>query len=367
MLRILQVYHDFYPRRGGIEDHVLTLCRSLPPTVTNTVLTGAGCPLTREEVVEGVRTIRVGSWGRYYTPLCPAMPRYLRRLPSDVVHIHMPCPMGEMAFLLARPAVPLVLSYHNDIVRQPITKRLYRPFLRQILRRAERILVSTSAYRDTSAALKNFVDKCQVVPYGINIERFRPTPGVMRQARELQSRFTRPIILFVGRLCYYKGLEYLIPAMEKLDAALLIVGTGRMEKDFRRLIGRHGGEVHLVGFVRDHELPAYYYASQMVILPSTARSEAFGLVQLHAQACSRPVIATDLPGVSTVTIHGKTGLIVPPRSTEAIVEAASQLLDSRSLREEMGSTGYRRAIELYQAHLMAERIQKVYQEVYESR
>lgn len=360
MLRILQVYHDFYPRRGGIEDHVLTLCRSLPPTIESTVLTGADTPSTREEVVEGIRTIRVGSWGRYYTPLCPAMPGYLRRVPSDVIHIHMPCPMGEMAFLLARPATPLVLSYHNDIVRQPITRRLYQPFLRRILERAQRILVSTSAYRDTSAVLKDFVGKCQIVPYGIDAERFRPTPDVMHRAQELQSRFRKPIVLFVGRLCYYKGLEYLIPAMEKLDAALLIVGTGPLEKDFQRLAGRHRGEVHLVGFVPDQELPAYYYASQIAILPSTTRSEAFGLVQLYAQACSRPVIATNLPGMSAVTVHGKTGLIIPPRSSEAIAEAVSRLLGSHEIREEMGAAGYQRVTELYQAHLMVERIREVY-------
>ena len=117
----------------------------------------------------------------------------------------------------------------------------------------------------------------------------------------------------------------------------------------------------MAGFVPDHELPAYYYASQMAVLPSTTRSEAFGLVQLQAQACSRPVIATDLPGVSTVTQHGKTGLIVPPRSSEAIVEAVSRLLRGRELREEMGAAGYRRVIDLYQAHLMAERIQEVYE------
>lgn len=366
MLRILQVYHDCYPKRGGIEDHVLTLCRSLPSTVVSTILTGADSPSTREESIEGIRTIRVGSWGRYYTPLCPSMPGYFRRVPSDIIHIHMPCPMGEMAFLVARPAVPLILSYHNDIVRQPITRRLYGPFLKRILERAEFILVSTSDYRETSMALKDFTGKCQTVPYGIDIERFHPTPSVTRKAQELQNRYAKPIILFVGRLCYYKGLEYLIPAMEKLDAALLIVGTGPLEKDFRRLAGKYGGEIHLVGFVPEQELPAYYYASQMAILPSTARSEAFGLVQLHAQACSRPVIATDLPGVSTVTVHGKTGLIVPPRSSDAIVEAASQLLGSRDLREEMGSAGYQRVTELYQAHLMAERIQEVYRKVYES-
>jgi glycosyltransferase involved in cell wall biosynthesis len=367
LLRILQVYHDFYPKRGGIEDHVLTLCQTLPPTVESTVLTGADSPATHEEVVEGIRTIRVGSWGRYYTPLCPALPGVMRRVPSDIVHIHMPCPMGEIAFLLARPDVPLILSYHNDIVRQPITRRLYAPFLRQILKRADRILVSTSAYRDTSTALKDFAGKCQVVPYGIDIERFRPTPAVMRQAQALQSRFARPIILFVGRLCHYKGLEYLIPAMEQLDAALLIVGKGPLEKDVRRLIARHGGEVHLAGFVSDQELPAYYYASQMVVFPSTIRSEAFGLVQLHAQACSHPVIASDLPGVSTVTRHGKTGLIIPPLSSEAIVDAASRLLGSSDLRQEMGSGGYRRVTELYQAQRMVERIQNIYQEVYESR
>jgi glycosyltransferase involved in cell wall biosynthesis len=316
------------------------------------------------DAVDGVPVIRAGSWGRYYTPFCPTMPLHMRRVPYDVIHIHLPCPMAVMAYLVAQPKAPLIVGYHNDIVQQRILLKLYAPFLYATLRRATRILVSSADYRDTSLMLAEFRHKCTVIPYGIELDCFDLLPQMTSHVRTLRATYPGPIVSFVGRICYYKGLEYLIPAMGEVTANLLIVGVGPLESVMRRLARRHGvaDRVHFVGAVTDSELAAYYHASDILALPSTYRSEAFGLVQLQAQACRRPVISTNLPGVSTVNVHEHTGLIVPPRSLRALAESINRLLADEGLRRRMGEAGRRQVEDQYQAATMAQRIRGVYEE-----
>lgn len=361
--RVLQIYQNYYPGRGGIEDHIRTLCHTLQGHISTTVLTSSRGAVTRCENVEGIPVIRLGSWGHYYSPFCPTMPAHLRALPADIMHVHMPCPIAELSFLLARPDTPLAVSYHNDVVQPRILVRLYEPFLRMFLQRADRILVSSEPYLHSSRFLREFTDKCELIPYGIHVEDFLPTDEVLACAARIRARCPGRIILFVGRLCYYKGLEHLIPAMQGVDATLLIVGIGPLERKFRRLAAKVKADIRFVGPVSDAELAAYYHASEVVILPSTQRSEAFGLVQLQAQACARPIITTSLPGVSSVTLHGETGLIIPPASVDAIREAIMTLLEDKFMREEMGRAGHVRVIENYQADQMAQRISRVYETI----
>jgi rhamnosyl/mannosyltransferase len=240
---------------------------------------------------------------------------------------------------------------------------MYRPFLQTILKRARRILVGTFDYLQTSPVLADFHNKCVVVPYGIEPDLFNLTQPVLAQTTTLRTTYLGPIVLFVGRICYYKGLEYLIPAMREVSATLLIVGVGPLDMTMRKLVEKHRltERVHFIGAVTDTELIGYYHASDMLVLPSTYRSEAFGLVQLQAQACGRPVISTDLPGVSTVNVHGRTGLVVPPRSSAALAAAINQLLFNRHLRHQMGLAGRRQVEDKYHITTMIERMRKVYE------
>ena len=143
-------------------------------------------------------------------------------------------------------------------------------------------------------------------------------------------------MLFVGRLVYYKGLEYLIEAMRWVpDAVLVVVGTGPLRGRLQRLSEQWlgcPGKVVFLGAVAEHDLCAWYHACDVFVLPSVELSEAFGLVQLEAMACAKPVVTTDLPtGVTYVNQHGHTGLVVPRRNSRALAEAINILLDNRQL------------------------------------
>ena len=99
-------------------------------------------------------------------------------------------------------------------------------------------------------------------------------------------------------------------------------------------------------------------------LPSVARSEAFGIVQLEAMACGKPCVSTDLPtGVPFVNQNGKTGIIVPPKNPDALAKAINTLLDDPALREKYGSYAKERVKKEFKREVMVKRIIEVYQEV----
>src|SRR5262249_4242045 len=116
-----------------------------------------------------------------------------------------------------------------------------------------------------------------------------------------------------------------------------------------------------LGDVPDEELPAYYSACEVFVLPASHRSEAFGLVQLEAMAARRPVVSTELgTGTSFVNVHGQTGLVVSPRDAGALASAISSLLRDPDRRCAMGEAGGRRVAAEFSADLMIDRIIELY-------
>jgi glycosyltransferase involved in cell wall biosynthesis len=360
--RVLHVYQDFFPKRGGIEDHILTLAQAPSDRHEHIVLVAADGPVTRRETVNGVTVIRAATYGRYYTPFCPSMPRWIKRLRPDIVHLHHPCPMAYVACLSARLSAPVVLGHHNDIVNPRALLKLYLPLQQAMMRRAGAVLVGTQDYLDTSPHLVPFRTKCRIVPYGIPLRQFTPNAGTESLAARIRRAHPGPIVLFVGRLCYYKGLDVAIDAMQNVNGTLLIVGHGPLVDDVSQSIETLGLEykVVLVGPVDDATLVAYYRACDLTILPSIYRSEAFGLVMLQAHACARPVICSDLPGLSTVNVDHRTGLLVPPGDVSGLASAINRLLHAPALRRRMGRAGRRQVEQLYGADRMARRIEEVY-------
>ncbi len=182
---------------------------------------------------------------------------------------------------------------------------LYRPFLRAVLRRAARIIVSSPELVRHAVELQDFRDKCVVVPFGVDTQRLVATDEVRARADVLRARHQTPILLFVGRLVPYKGVDVRLRALHGIEATTLLVGAGplrAMLETQARELGLSG--VRFLGAVSDAELTALYHAADLFVLPSVTRAEAFGVVQLEAMACGVPVVSTNLPsGVPWVNQH----------------------------------------------------------------
>jgi glycosyltransferase involved in cell wall biosynthesis len=251
--------------------------------------------------------------------------------------------------------VPTVLTYHSDIVRQKVALEFYKPYLRRVLQEVDLVIASSPNMVEHSPFLSEVSHKCRVVPFGIDVEKFASTPSVERRAAELREGHDRPIVLFVGRLIYYKGAEVLVRAMAKVDADLVMIGSGPLERSLRELAAemKVADRTTFLGGQPLDELVAWYHAADVFCLPSIARSEAFGLVQLEAHAAGTPVVSTDLTtGVPFVNQHEETGLVVPPDDPRALAEALRALVGDESLRERYGA----RALERVRAAFTIDRM-----------
>jgi len=368
-ITVLQIGKYYPPQKyGGMETVLSLLCSGLARAGAEvTALVSNRGPGTTVENIDGVKVVRAGSIGEVLsTSLCPGMPLLIKRLQADILHIHLPNPLAVLSYFLALPKGKLVVSYHSDIVRQSRVYRLYRPLLRRFLEKAERIVVATPCHIRYSPLLTQLKEKCVVVPFGIDRKWSTPSKHVLRKACQVKERYGVPLILFVGRLVYYKGLEYLIEAMKQIDGKALIIGTGPSEKKLKRTIQRAQvrDKVQLLGQVEEEDLLAHYYACDVFVLPSVEQSEAFGIVQLEAMACGKPVVSTNLrSGVPYVNRHGITGLVVEPRDPQSLADAVNLLLKDRGLRERLGEHGREQVRTRYCADRMVEEYFVLYEEV----
>lgn len=366
-LKILHVYKDYYPVLGGIENHVRLVAEAQAARghAVTVLVTNAGLRTT-EARLNGVRLIRAGRLATVAsTPLSLALIRELGRQRPDITHLHLPYPLGDLAQRLAGRARRTVLSYHSDIVRQAGWLRLYAPLLRSTLRRAEAVLATSPRYIETSPFLAPIAERCTVVPYGIDVARFAEADASAVAA--VRAAHEPPLLLFVGQLRYYKGVEYLLQAMTQVRARLLIVGgESTRRQDELEAQARALGVAERVRFLgpQDAALPAYYHACDVFVLPSIARSEAFAIVQLEAMAAGRPIVSCDVgTGVAWVNQHERTGLVVPPRDPAALGAALNRLLDDAALRSRLGAAGRARVESQFTQTRMLDQIEAVYRSV----
>ena len=199
-------------------------------------------------------------------------------------------------------------------MRQKLLGRAFQPIMEQVLKRADAIIVSSWKYAQSSPVLCSFQSRCRIIPHGIVHTRFQQQDE--GQVEAIRKRFGPRIVLAVGRMVYYKGFEYLVRAMKAVDGTLLLIGTGPLHEALSAEIQDRGlqEKVHMLGDVPDDQLPNYYSAAELFVLPSVERSESFGIVQLEAMACGRPVINTQLEsGVPYVSENGVTGIPSPPK------------------------------------------------------
>jgi glycosyltransferase involved in cell wall biosynthesis len=329
--------------------------------VTVTCAVAAVSGPSRSDVVEGVRVSRVRSYGALLSqPLALGLPSLVRSAVADVVHLHHPNPLGDLA-VLAGPRRTLVITQHSDVVRQRALWPLYGPLVRAAVARARFVAIGSEQLLRTSRELRGFEAKARIIPFGIDASRFERAPAVAARAASLRQAWGGgPIVLTVGRMVGYKGFDVLLRAARGLPATVVFVGAGPDEAALRAAAGPN---VVFAGRVSDEDLPACYHAADIFCLPSVTIAEAFGMVLLEAMACGVPLVTTALPtGVSAVNRDGTTGLVVPPGDAGALGEALAALLGDEARRAAMGRAG-RRVLEAeYSAALMGERYLSLYRE-----
>lgn len=356
-LRVLEVNKAYFPHTGGIETLVRQYSEELGEisgVSVRTLVCRDDRGGTIREKVGNVKVIRSGSLGTYFScPLSLSFIRLFRKLSkkADAVHINVPFPLADAALLLSGYKGKVVVSWHSDIVKQKKLMLFYKPFMNYLLKRADVILTATKGHVDGSDYLPKYREKCRILPYGLTSDEYLNIKREPFLTEKLNSKNSVKVF-FTGRLVYYKGVDVLLSAFgenpEKLkNCELFIAGTGELEESLKAYAEKCGlGErVHFLGFLPDEQLKQAYADCDIFVLPSVVKSEAFGIVQLEAMIYGKPVINTDLPsGVPYVSLHGKTGLTVPPSDSESLADAVKLLADNADLRREYGKNARERVL-----------------------
>jgi glycosyltransferase involved in cell wall biosynthesis len=375
MMRVLHIGKFWPPYAGGIERSMRELCVGLASHGIAVDVLAHAPPGTRQSQMlddVGVHVELAGCLGQVaYTPLSmgfvPALRRLLCRQP-DLLHLHLPNPAAFWVLLLpAARRIPWVLHWHSDIPlgQAPGAVRLayplYRPWERALLKHATRIIATSPGYRDASEALRPWRDKTTVVPLGLAPESGMPPAsngGELWPGRGLR-------LLSVGRLSHYKGYDVLLRALIKAPGVqLLLIGDGECADSLHRLVAELGlvDRVRLAGALDDAQRDAAYAAAELFCLPSTARSEAFGLVLLEAMRAGVPAIASDVPGAGMrhVLDDGRAGVLVPPGDADALAADLSQLASDADRRRALTQAGHARWRRCFTLDTMIDGVRAVY-------
>jgi glycosyltransferase involved in cell wall biosynthesis len=358
-VRVLQVYRDHFSLvPGGIERHVSDLASGLSDRVESVIVAGARSRTPRVSVDAGVRVHLVAEYGRLLgAPIAPGLIRAIRDDGFDLVHIHSPNPTAELGALTARRRAKVIATYHADSDRGGMLRPVYERALARALNRCATVIATTDSYVKSSPVLQRVRSQIDVIPLGVDVAAF--SPGSERTPND------PPVVLFVGRLRYYKGLDVLLEAARALEVQVVIAGDGperdRLERLARTTVGERG---RFLGAVDDDELPALYRSADVVCLPSTTRAEAFGLSVVEAMACGVPVVTTELgTGTSVVNRHLETGLVVPPGDPHALAGVLHRMTSDRNLNARLGVGARTRAQSEYDRVQMLDRIYSVYERV----
>ena len=362
-MRILHAFKDYYPPvHGGIEQHINQIVTSLEG-FEFTVLTSARGRRASIENHGAVQVIRAKEyWRPVSTPITPSWVPSLRRSNAELFHFHMPNPFGELCLLACPSEVPLVASYHADIVGRRALLPFFAPFQQKFLKRARMVVVASAQMLENAAPLARHRDRAVVIPYGVDYSYWAIRPP---EADVIQERYRGPRVVFLGRLSYYKGVNILIQAMQSVEATCLIIGEGPKRRELEAQVrsASMSNKVVFLGSISDGQRRAYYHAADVFVLPSTSRAETFGIAMAEAMACGTPAICTDVgTGTSSVNRHNETGLVVTPGDARALAEALQRLVSDPGLRQVMSLAAANRI----STHFTAEKMLGAISELYKS-
>jgi glycosyltransferase involved in cell wall biosynthesis len=372
-MKIAQVTPYFYHHIGGVESHVLTLSLKLQKNGHDvTVYTSKHSEIPSSETFQGIKVIRIKQLANIFsTPITPKLKKALVNERYDVVHTHTPPPMTAYytAKACKRSKTPLVITFHCDLELPKIFGKIativYNKTLgRYTFNHAQKIIVHTKTYGATSRAI--WKSDPVVIPSAVNPNRFRET----LDTKEIINRHNlkdKKTVLFVGRLVYHKGLDYLVDSAKLTgpDVRYIIVGSGDYLDKLRKKVKENKiqNKVIFTGNVSFMDLPRYFAVSDVFVLPSITRLEAFGLVVLEAMASRKPVIVSKIPGVTELVEEGVNGLHVEPMNAQDLAKKINLLLSDEKLRKSMGDAGRKKVESEFNWDTVASQIEEVYKQV----
>ncbi|MBN2256894.1 MAG: glycosyltransferase family 4 protein [Anaerolineaceae bacterium] len=279
--------------------------------------------------------------------IMPGLPMHAWKLirEVDIVNLHVPQFDAFIMAIMARlQGKPVVLTYHCDLLLPRGAINAIANIVSNLANRisiwlSKRVITNTLDFAHHSRFLRPSLKKV--------IEIYPPieTPSVSAKdvtafRKKYQINNEDQVIGMVARLATEKGVEYLVAALPEVlrehpNARVMFVGQyqGVMGEDvyaakLMPLIAEFDRHWTFLGIIPDRELGAFYRACQLIVFPSINSTDSFGMVQVEAMSCGRPVVASDMPGIRQPVLLTGMGRVVPPRDPSSLAKAINELLES---------------------------------------
>ena len=354
--RVLHIGKYFPPRYGGMETYLSDLMNvqqglgMAVAAVTHHHKPGFRDTFGAEDFrkTDGREPHQIYRAARWFNvgvvPVSPlfafTLVRAIAEFRPTILHFHHPNASAAWALLLpSARRIPWVATWHADILTpeaSPAIKlgyHLYRPLERAQLARTQYVLATSERYRASSSCLTALGSRCEVMPLGLDKRRLPPKTQQTESSEGVGSHQDSIKILTVGRIATYKGYSHLLDALALLpEAALTMVISGSdaeitgLEKRIDAL--GLNSRVSLKKNLTDSELWDQYRACQVFCLPSTDKTEAFGMVLLEAQYFNRPIVACDISGSGVPWVASKNArfALAQPGNAQSLAAAIERVL-----------------------------------------
>jgi len=292
-----------------------------------------------------------------------------------VIHAHFAYPEGFAAlFAKHETKKKLVVTLHGyDILTEPTIGygiRLdpaYDKMVRRVLKEADAVIAaSTATYAE---ALNAGVEErsLYLIPNGVDVDRFNPSldGSIIRKKYGIEDKF---IVFAIRHHVPKNGLKYLINAIpmvkEKIPNVVFVIGGDGPLRPYHELLAKRleiSGSVIFVGQIAQKELPYYYAACDVSVIPSVV--EAFGLVTIESMSCGKPVIGSRVGGIPDVIEDGVNGFLVRPKDSVAIAEKIILLAEHLDVARKMGEECRRTAETKFDIDRRIDKIIELYHKV----
>lgn len=358
MKKKILVTASTFPRWEGDTEprFILDLCKAMNEFFDVTVL-APSCPNAKEqEVLEGVKVIRyhyfpIHKWETLCYPgaiiprikekkirglLVPFLfiglwRKLLLELPKyDLVHANWIIPQGIIQSMFSKPYI--VTGHGGDVME--LNGGIFKALKKRCLNKAKYVTVVSEKAKKTLNSIYG-TEHVKVQSMGCDVDRFNP----QKRIENYFNQEDKKVILFVGRFVEIKGITYLIEAMKKIDALLVIVGKGPDEEKIKKQAEGCKEKVLFMG-PQDHSvLPTIYASSDIFIIPSITLAggvtEGAPTVITEAMASGLPVIGTNTGGIPELISDGENGLIIKEKNSEDIVEKVNFLINNPEIYQKM--------------------------------
>lgn len=366
-MKVLHFYKTYFPETfGGVEQVIFQICEGTHAHgVESTVLSTTGGAEERRKVGQHQAITAKKNFELLSTPFSLSAITLLKNLAeeADIIHYHYPWPFMDLAHILARVNKPSIVTYHSDIVRQKSAMKIYTPLMRRFLRSVDKIVATSPNYIQSSPVLGQYSDKSEIIPIGLDENTYpQPDPAIIQH---WTAKFPGPFLLFVGVLRYYKGLDILLQACERVSYPVLVIGAGPEEARLRQIAQQRDiRNIHFLGALPDSDKVALLQLCQAAVFPSNLRSEAFGISLLEAAMYGKPLISCEIgTGTTYINLHRETGLVVPPDAPDELSCAMNWLMENPEIASAMGRNARSRYQRLFRASDMAEKYHLLYKEI----